>query len=187
LDSGEAAAPAVTHKAMVYVARFAADDAHVIADCSDGVVRRSDWRSGKLLEDHFDIPFSSSTDTSTEGRWTLCGANPKSLRIAEAQSRLPAAPAVELAGDSWLINIARSGKVAASTGMAAAIDLVWLDELDPQGQPDVDYVLAWSELVSGRRLAGGTLVELSEGERLEREKKCRRDRAMLPVGANKLP
>ncbi len=187
MESGEPAAPALSYNSMVYTARFAADDSHVIADCADHVVRRSDWRSGKLVEDHFDIPFTYSTDTSTDGRWTLCGVNPKSLRVAEAQTRLPAAPTIQLAGDPWLIHVAPSGKVAAITGMAAAIDLIWLDELDPQTPPDVDYVLAWCELAAGQKLSGGTLIELSEPERLEREKKCRRDRAMLPVGAKTLP
>jgi WD40 repeat protein len=170
-STGRPAANPLQHPDWVFNARFNSDASLIVTPCRDGAARLWNWRTGALACRPFEHPEEvMDADFTPDGRWILTTSRDNTFRAWEWHTGNPVTPPVTRDGAGWRLAVTPDGKYVAVAGGGSSLDIFALHKLrtlEQQAQ-NLDAIVTWCEVLSGRRIHQGGSAILTAEEWLER-------------------
>jgi WD40 repeat protein len=168
LETGRTVAQ-LPHPAHVIRTRFSADGSEILTAAYDGTLRAWDWRAGKLKEG---LPLHPSLLMDfglVSDRWLVTlGMN--ELQVSDWRDKSPVGPLWNLRNGTQLsLAIPSGGRRAVVGGFSRSLVGYDLGAMTVPNELPADEILAFAELVAGRRiLDSGNVVSLTGEEWADR-------------------
>lgn len=169
-----AAEPAVLqsleHRDWVFRARFSRDGRYLLTACRDRMARLWDWQSGNIVAamEHDDECFDAVFHPTEP--YLLTVGRDGTLRLWAAEGGQPIAPERRWPTRLHQVIVPPDGKYAVVPTSLSSLSIV---DLQPWNEPVLshwtdDEILRLAETVSGRRVVGAAVANLSTEQWLER-------------------